>query len=155
MVNFFDWTEEEEQQYKRENDICKQEFESLNIKLYDNIIEQDMYVFISSLEHYTKSFGASKLLNEYITVDKLKSLSKVKRCYALGYSLYLCNKYNLKKPEYIDTFKDEKLDKVLFSNCMIHEYNIGLYKEILDAYKNAIEELKVYNIYYKEIEVAV
>lgn len=155
MANLFEWTEEENKQYKEENDRYRKEFESLNIEFYTDIIDEDIYTFISSLEHYAKSFGIDKFLNNYITVNKLNSLSKVKRCYILGYSLYLCNKYKLKKPEYINTFKNEKLDKILFSNCVIHEYKIGLYKEILDSYKNAIDELKVYNIYYKEIEVAV
>ena len=155
MSNIFDWTEEEKLQFEQDNLKAKIEFEALNLDFYRENPEQDWYTFISHLEHYNKSWGIDKLLYSYLSVEKLQSWSKAKRCYTLGYVLYLCNKYNKHKPDYIEYFKDEKMDKILFGSVILDAYNKGLYQDILSSYRNCIYELSLYNIYCKEIEVVV
>lgn len=155
MSNIFDWTEEEKLQFEQDNLKAKTEFEALNLDFYKENPEQDWYTFISHLEHYNKSWGIDKLLYSYLSVEKLQSWSKAKRCYTLGYVLYLCNKYNKQKPDYLEHFKDEKMDKILFGSVILDAYNKGLYQDILSSYRNCIYELSLYNIYCKEIEVVV
>lgn len=155
MSNIFDWTEEEKLQFEQDNFKAKAEFEALNLDFYKENPEQDWYTFISHLEHYNKSWGIDKLLYSYLSVEKLQSWSKAKRCYTLGYVLYLCNKYNKQKPDYLEYFKDEKMNKILFGSVILDAYNKGLYQDILSSYRNCIYELSLYNIYCKEIEVVV
>ena len=155
MSNIFDWTEEEKLQFEQDNFKAKAEFEALNLDFYKENPEQDWYTFISHLEHYNKSWGTDKLLYSYLSVEKLQSWSNSKRCYPLGYVLYLCNKYNKQKPDYLEYFKDEKMDKILFGSVILDAYNKGLYQDILSSYRNCIYELSLYNIYCKEIEVVV
>lgn len=155
MSNIFDWTEEKKLQFEQDNFKAKTEFEALNLDFYKENPEQDWYTFISHLEHYNKSWGTDKLLYSYLSVEKLQSWSKAKRCYTLGYVLYLCNKYNKQKPDYLEYFKDEKMDKILFGSVILDAYNKGLYRDILSSYRNCIYELSLYNIYCKEIEVVV
>lgn len=147
MSNIFDWTEEEKLQFEQDNFKAKAEFEALNLDFYKENPEQDWYTFISHLEHYNKSWGTDKLLYSYLSVEKLQSWPKAKRCYTLGYVLYLCNKYNKQKPDYLEHFKDEKMDKILFGPVILDAYNKGLYQDILSSYRNCIYELSLYNIY--------
>lgn len=155
MANLFDWTEEEKHQFEEDNLKAKKEFESLNLDFYKENPEEDWYTFISHLEHYNKSWGTDKLLHEYLSVEKLSSWSKAKRCYTLGYALYLCNKWNKKKPDFLDYFKDEKMDKILFGSCELHDMTEGYYFNILETYNNKIYELMQYNICCREIEAVV
>lgn len=155
MNNIFDWTEEEKLQFEQDNLKAKTEFEALNLDFYKENPEQDWYTFISHLEHYNKSWGIDKLLYSYLSVEKLQSWSKAKRCYTLGYVLYLCNKYNKQKPDYLEYFKDEKMNKILFGTSELYDLKQGYYYNILKTYTDCIDELKQYNIYCREIEVVV
>ena len=155
MSNIFDWTEEEKLQFEQDNFKAKAEFEALNLDFYKENPEEDWYTFISHLEHYNKSWGTDKLLYSYLSIEKLQSWSKAKRCYALGYSLYLCNVHNKRKPDYLVYFKDEKMDKILFGLSELHDLSLGYYQNILKTCKNCIDELKQYNIFCREIAVVV
>lgn len=155
MGNIFDWTDEDRLKFEKENLRCKEKFESLHLDFYTENPVEDWYTFISHLEHYNKSWGTFKLLYEYLTIEKLESWGKERRCYALGYVLYLCNKFNFDKPDYMDYYKDEKLDKILFGHYPLHELNAGRYDVILNTYLNPVNELSMYNIYCREIEVVV
>ena len=155
MSNIFDWTEEEKLQFEQDNFKAKAEFEALNLDFYKENPEQDWYTFISHLEHYNKSWGTDKLLYSYLSIEKLQSWSKAKRCYTLGYVLYLCNKYNKQKPDYLEYFKDEKMDKILFGPVELDGIARDYYESILKTCRNNIAELKQYNIYCREIDVVV
>ena len=155
MSNIFDWTEEEKLQFEQDNFKAKAEFEALNLDFYKENPEQDWYTFISHLEHYNKSWGTDKLLYSYLSIEKLQSWSKAKRCYTLGYVLYLCNKYNKQKPDYLEYFKDEKMDKILFGTSELYDLKQGYYYNILKTYIDCIDELKQFNIYCREFEVVV
>lgn len=117
----------------------------LGIEYYEDFNYNNLDAYASSLKHHIKSETPEIFMSKY---DEEPNISdKAKKLYLVSIIEFICNKHNIKKPLWINKYKSEKMDKVLFSQGAMLFYKLtGNEEKLITDYNNSIIEFKEHNI---------
>lgn len=154
-MNIFSLSPDEELKEKERQIKAKKEFESLNLDYIKEYDYNEFTSFVSSLEHYNKSWGYPRLISDYINEKNIENWVDYKRLYAVGYVEYLHDTLGYEIPDYIKKYENVKLDKFLLNSAMMICLENLNYSLVLNFYSKRIKQFESHNLIISEVEVVV
>lgn len=135
-------------EYYKEEERCKKEFLALGLDCYGSEYNYDHFTeFISMLLHKNKSMGSDWVVNTFIKRNIGLWGNLHENLFAVGYAEWLCNKYGVSRPDYLNMYEGIKLDKWLFHQGAVI---LNRYQKYLKEYTDCLVEFKKYRLVVSE-----